>query len=60
MSIPLAIQGIGVVGGFGVGNQLAFDAMQKGADAPNETMQVQTSAGLVDYPVAIQGPSDVH
>lgn len=41
---PLAIMGVGLVGGFGAGKQAALEALAKGG-APNETVTVETPSG---------------
>ena len=56
MTFPLAIQGIGIVAGFGCGNKAALQAIQNGS-SPNASMQVQTQDGLFDYPVYAADPT---
>jgi 3-oxoacyl-[acyl-carrier-protein] synthase II len=56
MTFPLAIQGIGIVGGFGFGNEAALQTIGNGS-GPNASMQVQTQDGPVDYPVYTADPA---
>jgi 3-oxoacyl-[acyl-carrier-protein] synthase II len=50
MNQPMAIRGIGIVGGFGAGKQSALQAIRQGT-APNSTMCIETNLGAIDYPV---------
>ena len=56
MTFPLAIRGLGIVAGFGCGNEVALQAIENGS-GPNESMQVQTQDGLFDYPVYTADPT---
>ncbi len=56
MTFPLAIQGLGIVAGFGCGNKAALRAIENGS-GPNISMQVQTQDGVFDYPVYTADPS---
>jgi 3-oxoacyl-[acyl-carrier-protein] synthase II len=56
MTFPLAIQGLGIVAGFGCGNEAALLAIQNGS-GPNGSTPVQTQDGLFDYPVYTSDPA---
>ncbi|MEN8126665.1 MAG: beta-ketoacyl synthase N-terminal-like domain-containing protein [Planctomycetota bacterium] len=56
MTFPLAIQGLGIVAGFGSSNKDALQAIQNNA-GPNASMQVQTQDGPIDYPVYAADPA---
>ncbi len=56
MTFPLAIQGLGMVAGFGCGKKDALRAIESGS-GPNASMQVQTQDGLIDYPVYTADPT---
>lgn len=50
MTCRMAIRGIGLVGGFGCGNQAALNALRDGG-RPNDVLSLQASKGKIDYPV---------
>ncbi len=56
MTFPLAIQGLGIVAGFGCGNAAALRAIQD-SQGPNDSIPVQTQDGVLDYPVYSADPS---
>jgi 3-oxoacyl-[acyl-carrier-protein] synthase II len=51
----MAIRGIGLVGGFGCGNQAALNALHDGG-RPNDVLSFQASTGKIDYPVYLADP----
>lgn len=56
MTFRMAIRGIGLVGGFGCGNEAALNALRNGA-APNDVLSIQTSKGEINYPVYQADPA---
>ena len=55
MICRMAIRGIGLVGGFGCGNQAALNALRDGG-RPNDVFSFQASKGEIDYPVYLADP----
>jgi 3-oxoacyl-[acyl-carrier-protein] synthase II len=55
MTCRMTIRGIGLVGGFGCGNQAALNALSDGG-RPNDVLSFQASTGKIDYPVYLADP----
>ncbi len=55
MTCRMAIRGIGLVGGFGCGNQAALNALRDGG-RPNDVLSFQASKGKIEYPVYLADP----
>jgi len=55
MTCRMAIRGIGLVGGFGCGNQAALSALRDGG-RPNDVLSFQASKGKINYPVYLADP----
>lgn len=56
MTSRLAIQAIGLTGGFGCGNEAALNAIRNGGK-PNDSMTCKTSTGQIDHPVYLADPT---
>ena len=55
MTFRMAIQGIGIVGGFGCGTEAALDAL-KNPQKPTDFLTLKLPTGTVDYPAYLANP----